>query len=128
MNNYIQNLEEATIANENFRTVLYTDDNLQLVLMAIQPGENIPKEVHSGIDQFIRVEAGEGEVIISDTTYPLTDGTAIIIPKGVAHEIVNTSPDMVLKLYTIYTPPEHAPGTVQVTRAEALAAEDDHQS
>ena len=124
MKNYINNIEEETLANEYFRKVIYTDSNLQLVLMTIQPGENIPKETHTGIDQFIRIEAGEGEARLGGEIFPLTDGSAIIIPKGTEHEIVNTSETEALKLYTIYTPPEHKDGTIHKTREEAIAAEE----
>lgn len=123
---YIKNLEEETVHNEDYRRVIFTDKNMQLVLMSIEPGENIPKEVHDGIDQFIRVEAGEGKAVIGDSEHLLSDGSAVVIPKGSEHEIINTSKTEKLKLYTIYTPPEHEDGTVHKTRAEAIEAEKHH--
>ena len=122
MKNYIANIEEETLANDYFRKVIYTDERLQLVLMAIQPNENIPKEVHQ-LDQFIRIERGEGKAILNGTELALKDGSVIIVPKGTEHEIINTSSTDVLKLYTIYTPPEHPDGTIHKTRAEAIEAE-----
>jgi len=127
MNNYIRNIEEATLANENFRTVIYTDARMQLVLMTIQPNENIPKETHGSVDQFLRIEQGEGKAILDGKEFLLADGSVIIIPKGVEHEIINTSSTESLKLYTIYTPPEHADGTIHKTREEAIAAEEHYE-
>ena len=124
MKNYIKNIEEDTLSNNYFRKVIYTDPNMQLVLMSIEPGENIPKEIHNNIDQFIRIEKGEGMAILNSEEFALNDGSVIIIPKGVEHEIINTSKDQVLKLYTIYTPPEHEDETIHKTRAEALIAEE----
>lgn len=119
---YIPNIEEETLKNSYFRKVIYTDPRMQLVLMSIEPGENIPKEVHD-LDQFIRIEAGEGKAILNGEEFSLKDGSVVIVPKGTEHEIVNTGGEP-LKLYTIYTPPEHEDGTVHKTRAEALAAEE----
>ena len=127
MNNYIRNIEEATLANENFRTVIYTDARMQLVLMTIQPNENIPKETHGSVDQFLRIEQGEGKAILDGKEFLLADGSVIIIPKGVEHEIINTSSTESLKLYTIYTPPEHADGTIHKTSEEAIAAEEHYE-
>lgn len=126
MNNYIQNLEEETVRGADYRRVLFTGTNIQLVIMSLKPGENIPQEVHGDIDQFIRVEAGEGKAILGGTEYLLKDDSAIIIPQGTEHEIINTSETDDLKLYTIYTPPEHPPHTVHHTRDEAIAAEEAH--
>lgn len=127
MSNYIKNIEAETLANEYFRSVIYTDARMQLVLMAIQPNENIPKETHKDVDQFIRIEQGEGKAILNGEEFLLEDGGVIIIPKGTEHEIVNTSSTNPLKLYTIYTPPEHAEGTVHKTRSEAIAAEEHYE-
>ena len=125
MKTYIKNLEEETIQNNDYRRVLYTGAYMQLVLMSIEPGENIPEEKHN-LDQFIRVESGEGTAIVNGESFELKDDTAIIIPKETMHEIVNTSKGHPLKLYSIYTPPEHPEGTVHTTRAEALEAEAHH--
>ena len=124
MNNYIKNIEEETLANEYFRKVIYTDSRMQLVLMSIAPNENIPRETHSTIDQFIRVERGEGKAVLNGEEFMLNDGSVIIIPKDVEHEIINLSTTSALKLYTIYTPPQHADGTIHKTRAEAIEAEE----
>ncbi|MBN2471104.1 MAG: cupin domain-containing protein [Anaerolineae bacterium] len=119
MSGYGINIEEATLENENFRKVLFTGPKSQLVLMALQPGEDIGKETHPDIDQFIRVEAGEGVAVIDGEEYALEDGSAIVIPAGAEHNVTNTSDDEVLKLYTIYTPPEHEDGAVHPTKDDA---------
>jgi mannose-6-phosphate isomerase-like protein (cupin superfamily) len=106
--------------------VLFTAQHSQLVVMALKPGEDIGMEVHVGTDQFIRVEAGEGQAILDGKEYPLADGSAIVIPAGTQHNVINTSRSEVMKLYTIYTPPEHPVGTIHKTRAEAQAAEHHH--
>lgn len=120
---YIQNIEEETIKNKNFRTVLYTDPRFQLVLMSLLPKEDIGAEVHDTLDQFIRIESGEGKAVVNGEEYALTDGSAIIIPKGASHNIINTSETEALKLYSIYAPAQHLEGTVHATKAVALAAE-----
>ena len=124
---YNPNIEEATITNENFREVLYTDPRLQLVVMSLKPGEEIGMEVHDTLDQFVRIEAGEGKAVLDDTEYTLSDGSVVIVPKGTNHNIVNMSETALLKLYTIYTPPEHAEGTVHATKAEADAAHEHYE-
>lgn len=126
MTGYGVNIEDATRQNEDFRRVLYTGPNSQLVLMALRPGEDIGRETHDDTDQFIRVESGRGEAIIGGQTYSLEDGTAIVIPAGSEHNVINTSADSVLKLYTVYAPPEHADGTVHHTKAEAESAHHHH--
>jgi mannose-6-phosphate isomerase-like protein (cupin superfamily) len=120
MKGYIENIEQKTLENENFRTVLYTDPQLQLVVMSLLPGEEIGEEVHQ-LDQFIRVEAGQGEAILDGERQDIADGSAIVIPKGTLHNIVNTSTDEPMKLYTIYAPPDHRAGTVHKTKADAKA-------
>jgi len=120
---YIQNIEEETIKNKNFRTVLYTDPRFQLVLMSLLPKEDIGAEVHDNLDQFIRIESGAGKAVVNGEEYVLTDGSAIIIPKGASHNIINTSETEALKLYSIYAPAQHPEGTVHATKADALAAE-----
>jgi len=120
MNGYIVNIESLTQENENFRRVLYTAPHSQLVVMSLPPGEEIGEEVHE-LDQFLRVEAGMGQAILNDTTNDIQDGFAIMVPAGTKHNIINTSPDQPLKLYTIYSPPEHHDQVVHRTKADALA-------
>ncbi len=119
MKGFHQNIEEATLTNEHFRKVLYTAKHSQLVLMALQPGEDIGMEVHEDNDQFFRFEAGRGKVIIDGNEYAVTDGSAIVVPAGAEHNVINTSEDDMLKLYTIYSPAHHKDGIVRETKAEA---------
>lgn len=123
MDGYITNIERDTLANEDFRRVLFTGPNMQLVLMALRPGEDIGREKHEGHDQFIRVEAGSGVARLNGEESQLADGSIVVIPAGVEHNIVNTSKDEALRLYTIYSPPEHADGTVHHTKGDASLAE-----
>ncbi|MFA6428724.1 MAG: cupin domain-containing protein [Candidatus Buchananbacteria bacterium] len=123
MKGYVINLEQATLENNNFRQVLYTAKNSQLVLMSLAPLEDIGAEVHT-LDQFIRIEQGAGKAILDGVEHELADGSAIVIPAGTNHNIVNTSADQPLKLYTVYSPPEHQDGVVRKTKAEALASEE----
>ena len=123
---YLTDIERRTLANEFFREVLFTAPNMQLVVMALAPGEDIGMETHTDIDQFIRVEAGEGKAILNGKEHDLKDGSVVVIPGGTEHNIVNTSQGGPLKLYTIYTPPEHPDGTVHKTKAEALIYEREH--
>lgn len=125
MKGYVANIEDLTIANENFRKVLYTDPKLQLVVMHLRPNEEIGTETHH-LDQFIRIEAGEGKAVLAGEEFPLRDGTVVIVPQGTEHNIINLSHEHPMKLYTLYVPPEHKDGTVHATKAEALADEDDH--
>jgi mannose-6-phosphate isomerase-like protein (cupin superfamily) len=122
MSGYSVNLEQATLDNDNFRRVLFTAAHSQLVLMSLRPGEDIGLETHPHTDQFIRVESGHGEAVIGGQTYALEDGSAIVIPAGSEHNVTNTSTTKPMKLYTVYTPPEHPDGTLQHTKAEAMAA------
>jgi len=115
---FSDNIEKDTLENENFRKVLYTGNNMQLVLMSLKPGEDIGDEIH-GVDQFFRFEKGEGEAIINGHKYPVTDGSSVVIPSGSKHNIKNTGEED-LKLYSIYSPPHHADGVVHKTKAEAL--------
>lgn len=105
-------LEQATLENDNFRKVLYTGPKCQLVLMSLLPLEEIGAEVHENHDQFIRVEEGTGKAIIDDDEFVLVDGSAVVIPAGSNHNIINTSEHDLMKLYTVYSPPEHADGRV----------------
>ena len=123
MKGYVDNIERATVGNDDFRRVLYTGHHLQLVLMALKPGEEIGEEVHEDRDQFFRVEAGRGEVVIDGNTTPVRADMAIIVPAGARHNVRNTG-EAPLKLYTLYAPPEHREGTVHATKADADA---DHE-
>ena len=123
MAGYVTNIEDDTIANEDFRRVLFTGPHTQLVLMTLRPGEDIGLETHTGHDQFIRIEAGEGYVQLDGERTPIEDGSAFVIPDGVEHNVVNTSDSDPLRLYTLYSPPEHPDGTVHHTKDEAEAAE-----
>lgn len=120
---FIGDIEDLTKKNEDFRRVLYTGPHLQLVLMSLQPGEDIGEEVHEENDQFIRVEEGKGEVLIDGKRTPLEDDIAVVIPAGARHNVINTG-DGLLKLYTIYGPPEHVDGTVHRTKQEADASDE----
>ena len=120
---YKDNIERLTVENTDFRRVLYTGDRSQLVLMSLKPGEEIGTEVHEDNDQFFRFEKGEGKVVIDNTEYEVSDGDAVVVPRGAEHNVVNSSQTEDLKLYTIYSPPHHADGIVRATREEALANE-----
>ena len=120
---YTGHIEELTRANTFFRHVLYTGPHHQLVLMTLQPSEEIGMEVHPDNDQFFRFESGEGKVVIAGTEYAVKDGDVAVVPAGTEHNVVNTSPSQPLKLYTIYSPAHHPDGTIHKTKAEAMAAE-----
>jgi mannose-6-phosphate isomerase-like protein (cupin superfamily) len=113
------NIEEATIKNSDFRHVLYTAKYSQLVLMTLRPGEEIGMEAHDDGDQFFRFEEGEGKVIINGNEYRVKDGSAAIVPSGAMHNVVNTGKKD-LKLYTIYSPPEHQDKIVAKTKADVF--------
>lgn len=123
MKGFVADIEELTEKNSDFRRVLYTGKNLQLVLMSIQPGGEIGEEVHEDRDQFFRVEKGKGEVWIDGNRSKIESDDAIIVPAGARHNVVNTG-DKPLRLYTLYAPPEHRDGTVHPTKADADAAEE----
>lgn len=116
---FVGNIEELTTNNENFRRVIYTGKHSQLVLMKLLPGEEIGEEVHEDVDQFFRVDSGDGIVIIDGKRYKITDGTGIVVPAGAKHNVINTAKNKDLKLYTIYSPPNHIDGTVHQTKTEA---------
>lgn len=118
---YKDSIEKLTLANENFRQVLYTGEHCQLVLMSLAPGEEIGSEVHEGNDQFFRFESGTGKVVINETEYEVSDGDAVIVPSGAKHNVINSSTTEALKLYTIYAPAHHQDGVVRATKAEAIA-------
>lgn len=119
MKGYFANIEKKTLENESYREVLYTGPNLQLVVMSIEPGDDIGEEIHVGHDQFIRFEAGEGKVILDEKPIDVHGDDAVIIPAGTKHNVVNTSADAKLKLYTIYAPPEHPAGTIHPRKQDA---------
>lgn len=123
MKGYITDIENDTLENTDFRRVLYTGNNSQLVLMSLRPNEEIGEEIHS-LDQFIRVESGDGFAVLDGVKHPISDGTAIVIPAGAKHNIVNDSATGELKLYTVYSPPEHRDGTIHKTKADAIAREE----
>lgn len=116
MKGYVANIEKLSLENANFRKVLYTAKNSQLVLMSLNPGEEIGEEVHT-LDQFIRVEAGTGKAILDGVEHLFEDGSAVVVPAGARHNIVNTGGSE-MKLYTIYSPPEHKDGTIHPTKAD----------
>jgi len=121
MKGFKSNIEKDTLSNSNFRHVLYTGKKSQLVLMSLKPGEEIGEEVHETVDQFFRFEEGNGIVSIDGIEQNVADGDAVIVPAGARHNVINASETMNLKLYTIYSPPEHQDGTVRKTKADALA-------
>ena len=120
MAGYCVNIETRTLENGYFRQVLYTAPHSQLVVMTLQVGEDIGLETHHDRDQFVRVEAGQGEAILDGERHPLGDGSAVVIPAGTEHNVVNTSATEPLRLYTIYSPPEHPDGTVNRTKQGAI--------
>ena len=119
MKGFVDDIERLTKDNDDFRRVLYTGKNLQLVLMTLRPGEEIGEEVHEDRDQFFRIEDGAGEVLIDGARHRVEDDDAIIVPAGARHNVVNTG-NSPLKLYTLYGPPEHRDGVVQRTKADAF--------
>ncbi len=123
MQGFIDNIETLTTENTDFRRVIYTGKYLQLVLMALKPGEEIGEEVHADHDQFFRIESGSGEVLIDGRRTPIKDDDAILVPAGARHNVFNTG-EASLTLYTLYGPPEHHEGVVRATRAEAEAKEE----
>lgn len=122
MKGYITNIEKDSLESEDFRKVLYTTTNSQLVLMSLLPGEDIGEEVHD-VDQFLRVEKGSGKAVLNGVEQDIIDGSSIIVPAGVKHNVINSGSGS-MKLYTLYTPPHHKDGTIHKTKAEAEA---DHE-
>ena len=123
MKGYVTNIERDTLENKDFRRVLYTAKNIQLVLMSLRGKEEIGEETHT-LDQFIRVEAGHGIAILDWVKHQISDGSAVVIPAGTKHNVVNDSDTEELKLYTLYSPPEHRDGTIHPTKSEALSHEE----
>lgn len=120
-NNFHIDIEKSTLDNDNYRKVLYTTDEMQLVLMSIKPNEEIGEETHPKISQFLRFESGEGKVIMGDVEKAVSDGDSVIIPSGVKHNVINTSNSEPLKLYSIYTPPQHPENTIESDKSEENA-------
>ena len=123
MKGYVTNIEKDTKENTNFRKVLYTAPNSQLVLMTLKPGKEIGMEVHK-LDQFFRFEEGQGKVVLDRVEHEVQDGSAVVIPAGTNHNVINTGSSD-LKLYTIYSPPEHRDGVLHETKADAEADDEE---
>ncbi|NYZ74110.1 cupin domain-containing protein [Candidatus Micrarchaeota archaeon] len=126
MKGYVVKLEQGTKKNSDFRRVLYTGKHSQLVLMSLRPGEEIGSEVHEHIDQFFRFDEGEGKVVIDGVEHNVKDGDGVIVPAGAMHNVVNTSKKTDLRLYTIYSPPEHIDKTVRHTKKDAEAMPEEY--
>lgn len=126
MTGYLQNIETITLKSEHFRQVLYTSQHLQLVVMSLGPNESIGVETHAVTDQFFRIEAGEGTVIMNGEEKSIAAGDAFVVPAGTEHNVINTSAENPLKLYTVYAPPHHKDKTVHATKAVAEADTADH--
>lgn len=119
MKGFKSNIEKDALKNKNFRKVLYTSKHLQVVLMSLEPGEEIGEETHNSIDQFFRFEEGNGKCIIDGNVYNVESGDAIVIPAGSKHNVINTDAVNGLKMYTIYTPPNHKDGIINTTKKDA---------
>jgi len=126
MKGYSINIEEKTLQNDFFREVLYTGQHSQLVVMSLNPNEEIGMEIHEIVDQFIRVEKGEGKAIIDGEEFKLSDGSAVIVPAGTEHNIINSSPTEKMKVYTIYSPAHHKDKTIHKTKQDALNDKKDY--
>ena len=125
MKGFHANIEKETLENSNFRKVLYTGKNSQLVLMSLKPNEEIGMEVHPDNDQFFRFEKGQGKCIIDGNEYEVSDGSAIVVPAGAQHNIINTSDSEELKMYTIYSPAHHRDGVLHATKEQAEADDEE---
>ena len=124
MKGYVKNIEKLSLENENFRKVLYTAKNSQLVVMSLKSGEDIGEEIHQ-LDQFIRCESGEGKAVLDGVPHEIEDGFVVVVPAGAKHNVVNNAQEKPLKLYTLYSPPNHKDGVTHKTKAEA-EADDEH--
>jgi mannose-6-phosphate isomerase-like protein (cupin superfamily) len=128
MTGYVGPIERQTLENGFFRQVLFTGKHCQLVLMCLQPGEEIGNEVHDNVDQFFRIEEGEARFVFNGSEeHTVQDGDAVIVPAGTYHNVINSSQNEQLKMYTLYSPPNHPDGTIHKTKAEADAAEAEEQ-
>lgn len=125
MKGYVKNIESETKSNSNFRKVEYTGKHSQLVLMSLKPKEEIGMEIHSENDQFFRIDEGSGKCVIDGNEYDISDGTAVVVPAGAEHNIINSSDNQDLKLYTIYSPAHHKEGIIRATREEAMENEEE---
>jgi mannose-6-phosphate isomerase-like protein (cupin superfamily) len=125
MKGFVVNIIKASLENEYFRKVLYTAKNSQLVVMSLKPGEEIGEEVHQ-LDQFIRCESGQGKAVLDGVEHQISEGLAVVVPAGAKHNIINTSADKPMKLYTVYSPPNHLDATVHKTKTDAQADEGEH--
>ena len=125
MSGYVKNIEDATDKNSNFRKVLFTAPHSQLVVMCLKPGEDIGMEMHKHVDQFLRIESGVGKAILGGEEFELKGGIALVVPAGTYHNLINTSTSKLLRLYSIYSPPNHPQGTVHKTKKEAEKDEAD---
>ncbi|OGK20288.1 cupin [Candidatus Roizmanbacteria bacterium RIFCSPHIGHO2_01_FULL_39_8] len=123
---FLVNIEEKTRTNTFFRQVLYTGQHEQVVVMSLQPNEDIGEEIHEIVDQFLRIEEGVGKVIMSGEEHRIKDGDAFVVPAGTKHNVINTSSGKALKLYTIYSPPHHKDKTLHKTKADAIADKENH--
>ncbi|HVT00728.1 MAG TPA: cupin domain-containing protein [Patescibacteria group bacterium] len=126
MNGFVGNIEKETLENQDFRRVLFTGQHAQVVLMSLKPNEDIGMEVHEIVDQFIRIEKGNGKVIMNGEEHKLSDGDAFVVPAGTEHNVINESADAEMKLYTVYSPPHHKDGTVHQTKEDAEKDTADH--
>lgn len=126
MTGFVGNIEDLSESNNYFRKVLYTGIHAQLVVMSLLPGEDIGMEVHPTVDQFLRIEEGEGKAILNGEEHAIKEGDAILVPAGTEHNFINTSAVNPMKLYTLYSPPNHPEGTIHKTKEEAMAGEKDH--
>ncbi len=120
MTGYVGSIEKKTLKNTNFREVVFTGKHAQLVVMCLKPNEDIGFEVHSTVDQFFRVEEGEAKFVLAGKEHRVPAGDAVVVPAGTRHNVINASPTLPLKLYTLYSPPNHPAGTVHETKADAL--------
>lgn len=125
MKGFLQDIETLTRTNSKYRKVLYTSKHSQLVLMSLQPGQEIGLEIHENNDQFFRIETGQGTVIIDDNEYTVKDGSAVVVPAGAKHNIINSSDTESLKMYTIYSPPHHKEGIEFNDKTSADASDED---
>ena len=123
MQGFVDDIEDLSHENDDFRRVLYTGKHLQLVLMSLKAGEDIGEEVHNGRDQFFRVEKGKGQIVIDGTTHKIKSGDAMLVPAGARHNVINTG-DKSLKLYTLYGPPNHLDQLIQATKADATTSKE----